>query len=62
MNDFEYRAFLDLLMCSDPWPIRGDDWNGRSAHSTLVALADKEARRRGLQNWIVAFHELKIPA
>lgn len=57
MTDIEYRAFLDLFMCSDPWPISGDD--GQFAHSTLENLANNEALNRGYDDWVVAFHEFK---
>lgn len=55
MSDEEFLAFMDLLMCSDPWPIKGED--GVHAQEILNGLADGEARRRGIDNWIVAYHE-----
>ena len=54
MNDVEYRAFLDLLMCSDPWPVVPGDGN----QDILIAFADREAENRGYENWVVAYHEI----
>ena len=51
MTDEQYRAFLDLMMVSDPWPL--DDEN---THQTLLELADVEARARDYPNWIEAYH------
>jgi len=55
MKDNEFRAFLDLLMCSDPWPVTGDEGVGQSV---LTMLADKEAKNRGFENWVVAYHSM----
>jgi len=57
MDDLEYRAFLDLLMCCDPWPVGTE--RGNDGHEILISLADKEAVERGFDNWVVAFHEAK---
>lgn len=54
MNDFEFRSFLDLMMCSDPWPTREAEDNER-----LVAFANAESRKRGFAEWIDAFHRFK---
>lgn len=53
MNDWEYRAFMDLLMCSDPWPIEDDP----HSHMELVAFANREAAKRGYDSWIAAYHD-----
>ena len=55
MFDAEYRVFLDLLMCSDPWPVGTE--RGNDGHEILLKFADKQAKCRGYENWIVAFHE-----
>ena len=55
MTDPQYRAFLDLLMCSDPWPISGA--SGDAAQNVLILLADDEAIKRGYGSWIDAYHE-----
>lgn len=49
MNDIEYRHFLNLIMCSDPYPCKGE--------SDMKNLANKEAIKRGYENWIIAYHE-----
>jgi len=51
MTDLEFRYFLDLLMCSDPWPVEGD------SESTLKNFADEQARIRGYCDWIDAYHK-----
>lgn len=56
MNDSEFRAFLDLLMCSDPWPVLLD-----SGQIILENFANQEAKKRGYETWVVAFHEFKLP-
>lgn len=55
MNDREFRAFLDLMMCSDPWP------SDEPGHEILVGLIEREAKFRGYDSWYVAFHEYKLP-
>ena len=55
MNDLEFRAFLSLMMCSDPWPT-GDE----SENNVLIELAVKESVKRGFDSWIVAYHEFKL--
>lgn len=48
-----YRAFLDLLMVSDPFPLPESD------HSVLQTQADYWAEQFGYSNWIEAYHEFK---
>lgn len=55
MNDTQYRAFLDLMMCSDPWPVPVR--NGIDANKVLEDFAHDEALKRGFDGWIVAYHE-----
>lgn len=56
MNDKEFRAFLDLMMCSDPWPIQ----DGDVSEAILIEFADKEANNRGYENWIDAYYSFEI--
>ena len=51
MDAMEFRAFLDLMMCCDPWPVAE---NGN--HETMVFFADMEAVSRGFTYWIDAYH------
>lgn len=51
MNKVEYRALLDALMVSDPWPDK--------CFEVLEAYANVMAVHLGYQDWIVAYHELK---
>jgi hypothetical protein len=49
MNDKEFRAFLDLLMCCDPWP------DGVS-ELVIKDYMDSEAQKRDFSDWIHAYH------
>jgi len=53
MEDKEFRAFLDLIMVSDPWPLEGE------SQSLIEGLATREAESRGYPDWITAYHEFK---
>ena len=53
MNDDQFRAFLILMMCSDPWPV--DDGENQVI---IENLADYEAVKRGFGCWIDAYHAL----
>lgn len=57
LSDTEYRALLDLLMCSDPWPVDSDDHDW--THDEITRLVDREALARGYADWVVAYHEHK---
>ena len=48
-----YRALLDLLMVTDPWPLDA------ASHADILDFADAEAERRGLENWVAAYHSIK---
>lgn len=54
MNPKQFRAFLDLLMCSDPWPV--DD--GGESQKALDKFANEEAVRHGQRDWVGAYHHL----
>lgn len=51
MSIDEYIAFIDLLMCSDPYPCWGEE--------TLKDMADRQAREYGFTNWIDAWHRIE---
>ena len=51
LTNRELRAFLDLLMYSDPRPPGVD-------MEVLEQLADREAWARGFDDWIIAYHGL----
>jgi len=53
MNHLEFRAFLSLLMCSDPWP------EGVDGENLLKDWADREARHRGFIDWVEAYHQME---
>ena len=64
MTDKELRAFLDLLMVSDPWPVC--DKHGvvdLNSQVILIALADREAGKSGRDflDWIDAHHYFMKP-
>ncbi len=52
MSDKEFIAFMDLLMCSDPWPVVSE----QDSQDVLIELAESEARKRGYRDWISAHH------
>lgn len=57
LDDKTFKTFLDLLMCSDPWPIspKGDSEN------ILQKLAHTESIKRGYEGWVDAFHKFGKP-
>lgn len=57
MDDRQFRAFLDLLMCSDPYPVQ--DQGCGTGETDLLRLATTEAKRRKFGSWEIAFHEFK---
>ena len=59
MNDKEFRAFLDLMMCSDPWPIDPNE-TGDDEQGTLLDFIEKESNLRGYDGWIEAYHQFEI--
>jgi hypothetical protein len=54
MTKVEFKAFLDLLMSSDPSPLTDEQ------DLALQAFADAEAKRHGFQDWIEAYHMVKV--
>ncbi len=50
MKNADYRALLDLIMCSDPWPVEGEN------QQIIEAMATEEAKRRGWDSWVDAYH------
>ena len=59
MNPIEFRAFLDLLMCSDPWPVR-DNKNVATGDIAMTNYADQVAAEYGFTNWIDAYHRHRV--
>ena len=55
MDDRQFRALLDLLMCCDPYPVI-DSGNGTGEHD-MIRLANSEAVKRKFDGWEVAYHE-----
>jgi len=53
MNKEQLKYFLELLMCSDPWPLEDNVSN-----DILQSFADEESKRHGFADWIEAFHKL----
>ena len=56
MTDAMYRAFLDLMMCTDPWP----EVMSEEEHTDLIKLAEEEAANRNYPDWITAYHGFKV--
>ena len=59
MDDKEFRCFLDLMMCSDPWPICPDKITGDDGQGTLLDFIEKESNLRGYDGWIEAYHDFE---
>jgi hypothetical protein len=59
MNDMEFRAFLDLMMCSDPWPVAIDS-EPFDTHQQMIDVANRLALDRGYSDWIDAYHSHAI--
>lgn len=51
----QFRAMLNLFMCSDPWPADKED------HAVLENLLNDEARKRQWENLVSAYHAFKNP-
>ncbi len=58
MNNIEYRAFLDLMMCSDPWPV-AETPQGLDTQRLMVDVANRLANDRGYRDWIDAYYHHK---
>ena len=52
MTEEQLKAFLGLLMCSDPWPTDGE------GKFLLENFANEESQRHGYTDWIGAYHAL----
>lgn len=50
MTDQQFEALLDLMMCSDPWPLQDE------ARESLIGLANSEAKKRHYDDWVDAFN------
>jgi hypothetical protein len=50
MTDEQFKVFINLLMCSDPFPCEGLE--------IMEAFADEEAQKRGYSDWIDAIHNM----
>jgi hypothetical protein len=56
MTDTQFRALLDLVMCSDPWPVN-------AANQVIVWVwMDIESIRRGYTDWVDAYHHFRFVA
>lgn len=47
----EFVEMLALVMASDPWPLDSDN------EKSVKAMMDREARARGFEDWVHAYHE-----
>lgn len=51
IEDDQFRAFLVLLMCSDPMPIEDNE------HRLVKDMANDLSVKRGFKDWVEAYHE-----
>jgi len=61
MEDSDFRHFLDLIMCSDLWPIQASNSHYLKSDNEyfLKDFADRKAKYLGFKNWIDAYHNFK---
>lgn len=64
MSDEEFRALLDLWMCSDPWPVTDISAHevrvcSDKNHALVTGLLDREATNRGYTDVVDAYHSHK---
>ncbi len=52
VDDYDYRAILDLVMCSDPWPVDGGN------QEKILVMIDRMGKARGFTDWVEAYHKL----
>lgn len=52
MNDEVFRAFMSLMMGSDPFPCSDEE------KDLLNDFADQIAKEKGYSDWIEALHKL----
>lgn len=56
MNRATFGAFLDLLMCCDPWPVSDrDDVQDPENQKLVEDYIEAEAKRRGFDSWLDAY-------
>lgn len=62
MTDEEFRALLDLWMCSDPWPVmmRHSDEIDMNNQQIIEEFLNKESKLRNYDDIIEAFHDFKL--
>jgi hypothetical protein len=53
MTEEQLKAFVTLMMCSDPWPV---DEPGNQA--IIEKFADEESQKHNFRDWIEAYHAL----
>ena len=54
MNDIEFKAMLELVMCCDPWPVEGNTEN----QAIIKKFVDEEATARLYSGWVEAYHDI----
>lgn len=54
MEGTVFRALLDWMMCSDPWPVDSDGHGGNQ--QVIEKWLDEESRKKGFTDWLEAYH------
>lgn len=57
MTNRQFRALLNLFMCSDPWPVEGEFWE--EERDEIEELLNQEAQKRGFESWVGAYNGCK---
>jgi len=56
-QDYEFKAILELMMCSDPFPLEGGS-NG-SKYLYVTGYLNYISEQMGYKDWIDAYHKIK---
>ena len=59
-----FRALLDLVMCSDPWPVLMDEFLrtriDKKNRNAVERFLDDQSKLYEYEDWIDAYHRFKV--
>ena len=56
----QFRALLDLFMCSDPWPVHNQDGVDNESQEYVERFLNVTAQNLKFTDWVDAYHNLKV--